>query len=169
MSVSCLSYNQRSNWLTRDYNARNQGSAEGNRTQPAPRRSFCPLFACFFLHCVSKAASSPPKIRAKFLSERCFAVFPEWPGSKTRKTPKEISVDIFKEFSVALALCRPGKPDRVLIGAVRLVSHPLIAAFCFSRLNLAFASPNSLNRQREKDGFRLQILYWGNEHGLCRH
>ena len=49
------------------------------------------------------------------------------------------------------------------------VSHPLVVAFGLSRLSLEFASPNRLNRQREKDGFRLQILYWGNERELCRY
>ena len=49
------------------------------------------------------------------------------------------------------------------------VSHPLVAAFGLSRLSLEFASSNRLNRQREKDGFRLQILCWRNERELCRH
>ena len=49
------------------------------------------------------------------------------------------------------------------------VSHPLVAAFGLSRLSLEFASPNRLNRQREKDGVRLQNLYWRNERELCRY
>ena len=35
----------------------------------------------------------------------------------------------------------------------KTVSHPLVAAFGLSRLSHEFASPNRLNRQREKDGF----------------
>ena len=43
----------------------------------------------------------------------------------------------------------------------KTVSHPLIAAFGLSRLSLELASPNRLNRQREKDGFQLRIFVLG--------
>ena len=50
----------------------------------------------------------------------------------------------------------------------KTVGHPLVAALGLSRLSLEFLSPNRLNRQREKDGFQLQILYWGIERELLR-
>lgn len=89
---------------------------------------------------------------------------------------------IWLEPSAASRGFRPSRAKATIRGATgwpllswaiksgqQTVSHPLVAAFGLSRLSLEFASPNRLNRQREKDGFRLQILYWGNERELCRH
>jgi len=45
--------------------------------------------------------------RTKILAEGCEAVSPDRQSGKARKTPQGISVDIFKAFSAALALCRP--------------------------------------------------------------
>jgi len=49
--------------------------AKGAQTAIAPQQPFLLLFALSSLPCVSKAASSAPKIIQKFQAEGCYAVF----------------------------------------------------------------------------------------------
>jgi hypothetical protein len=82
----------------------------GNRTPTAPQQSFRLYFSLFSLPCVSKAASSAQKSKAKILAVGCCAVLKEPLFAKTRKTSQGIPVGIFKEFFAVLAKSRLSKP-----------------------------------------------------------
>jgi hypothetical protein len=60
-------------------------------------------FSLSSLPCVSKAASSAPKSKAKLLAMGCYAVLTELFSDKARKNMKGIPVGIAKGFSAALA------------------------------------------------------------------
>ena len=77
--------------------------AKGARTTIAPQQPFLLLFALSSLPCVSKAASSAPKIIQKFQAEGCFAVFSGLHFSRQRKTRRQYWV-YYQGF-----FCRIGK------------------------------------------------------------
>ena len=75
-----------------------QDKAEGGRTPIVSQQSFSLLFGLSSLPCVSKAASSKQKINRKFLAERCLAVFSGLHFSRQRKSRRQYSFVLSRDF-----------------------------------------------------------------------
>jgi len=82
--------------------------AKGARTAIAPQQPFLLLFALSSLPCVSKAASSAPKIIQKFQAEGCYAVFSGLHFSRQRKTRRQYFV-YYQGFFCRIGKCSPLK------------------------------------------------------------